>query len=62
MTGISGIEPMLIDDNRILWAGSSLIAVERGGFLYVHNDVSSAVDICMPDVLECGFNKFFILL
>jgi hypothetical protein len=41
MTGISGLEPMLIDDNRILWAGSSLIAVERGGFLNVHNDVSS---------------------
>lgn len=40
MSGISGLEPMLINDNRILWAGSSLIAVERGGFLHVHNDVS----------------------
>jgi hypothetical protein len=40
LTGISGLIPMRIHDDRVLWAGSSLIAVEPGGYLDVHNDVN----------------------
>ena len=39
LTGIFGLIPMRIHDDRVLWAGSSLIAVEPGGYLDIHNDV-----------------------
>lgn len=46
LTGIRGLEPMTADDDRMLWAGSSLIAIAPGGYLHVHNDVRRAM---------CGF-------
>ena len=40
LTGIEGLIPMTVDDEAMLWAGSSLIAISPGGYLHVHNDVS----------------------
>lgn len=39
LTGIDDLIPMTADDERMLWAGSSLIAIAPGGYLHVHNDV-----------------------
>lgn len=39
LTGIHGLVPMTAGDERMLWAGSSLIAIAPGGYLHVHNDV-----------------------
>ena len=43
MTGIPGLIPMKVYDERILWAGSTIIGVKPGGYLLVHNDVSGCV-------------------
>ena len=40
LTGIADLIPMTANDERMLWAGSSLIAIAPGGYLHVHNDVS----------------------
>lgn len=37
--GIGELVPMFVSDDQMLWAGSNLIAIEKGGYLLVHNDV-----------------------
>lgn len=39
MSGIPGLIPMRVHDERILWAGSTIIGVKPGGYLLSHNDV-----------------------
>ncbi len=39
LTSINGLIPMTVDKESVLWAGSSLIAIAPGGYLYLHNDV-----------------------
>jgi hypothetical protein len=47
--GIQNLIPMQITDNdQFLWAGSSLIAITKDGYLNLHNDVSS---VCINNTL-----------
>jgi hypothetical protein len=52
VSGIRGLIPMRVREERLQWAGSNVIGVASGGFLYVHNDVSSIpLVIAMPSYL-----------
>ena len=56
LSGISNLVPMTADDDeRMLWAGSSLIAISPGGYLHVHNDVSKSLSVWYVGVVEGGW-------
>lgn len=42
LTGIRDIVPMKVPKGDLLWAGSNIIGVDRGGYLLVYNDVRVA--------------------
>lgn len=44
MTGISGLFAMKATSSNYISHGSSLIAIQNGGYLDIHNDVSSVCD------------------
>eukprot|EP01041_Mallomonas_annulata_P007512 gene7512-15370_t len=56
LTGIEGIVPVKVSDDRFIQLGSSLIAVKRGGYLDVHNDFN-----VFNDVLYRRINLLFYL-
>lgn len=58
-TGISGLVPMRVQEERLQWAGSNVIGVARGGFLYVHNDVSTRHRDRLYDALTCLWGRDF---
>jgi len=40
LTGINNLLPIKYSDPNFLQLGSSMIAIARGGYLHIHNDVS----------------------
>jgi hypothetical protein len=41
LTGIEDLIPMKVSQEELQWAGSNVIGVTSGGFLLIHNDVST---------------------